>query len=144
MTATRSSALQLFGATGDLSRRMLLPSLFGLHEDGLLKPGLFARGAIALGEDRHVAFVPQTAVSYFAGITKVYVIAEGVARERPVKLGARGEGWVEVREGVKPGEMVAASGLGQLQDGTAVTAASAAPPATGPAAAAPAPARPAR
>ena len=40
MTATRSSALLLFGATGDLSRRMLLPSLFGLHEDGLLKPGL--------------------------------------------------------------------------------------------------------
>jgi glucose-6-phosphate 1-dehydrogenase len=39
MTA-RSSALLLFGATGDLARRMLLPSLFGLHEDGLLSPGL--------------------------------------------------------------------------------------------------------
>ena len=40
MTASPSSALLLFGATGDLARRMLLPSLFGLHEDGLLKPGL--------------------------------------------------------------------------------------------------------
>ena len=40
MIASRSSALLLFGATGDLSRRMLLPSLFGLHEDGLLNPGL--------------------------------------------------------------------------------------------------------
>ncbi len=40
MTASRSSALLLFGATGDLARRMLLPSLFGLHEDGLLNPGL--------------------------------------------------------------------------------------------------------
>ena len=38
--AERSSALLLFGVTGDLSRRMLLPSLFGLHEDGLLNPGL--------------------------------------------------------------------------------------------------------
>ena len=36
----RSSALLLFGATGDLAKRMLLPSLFGLHEDGLLNPGL--------------------------------------------------------------------------------------------------------
>jgi len=60
-----------------------------------------------------------------------------------VKLGARREGWVEVREGVKPGETVAASGLGQLQDGSVVTAAGA-PPVRGPAAAAPAPARPAR
>ena len=33
---TPSSTLLLFGATGDLSKRMLLPSLFGLHADGLL------------------------------------------------------------------------------------------------------------
>ena len=32
--------LLLFGATGDLSRRMLLPSLFGLDADGLLPHGL--------------------------------------------------------------------------------------------------------
>ena len=40
MTAERSSALLLFGATGDLARRMLLPSLYALHEDGLLAEGL--------------------------------------------------------------------------------------------------------
>ncbi len=32
--------LVLFGATGDLARRMLAPSLFGLHADGLLPAGL--------------------------------------------------------------------------------------------------------
>ena len=31
-----SSVLLLFGATGDLARRMLLPSLYALHQDGLL------------------------------------------------------------------------------------------------------------
>jgi len=40
MAATCCSALLLFGATGDLSRRMLLPSLFALHEDDLIGPGL--------------------------------------------------------------------------------------------------------
>ena len=40
MTVVRSSALLLFGATGDLARRMLLPSLYALHEDGLLAEGL--------------------------------------------------------------------------------------------------------
>jgi len=34
--AAPAKTLLLFGATGDLSRRMLLPSLFGLHADGLL------------------------------------------------------------------------------------------------------------
>ncbi|MET0181032.1 MAG: glucose-6-phosphate dehydrogenase [Novosphingobium sp.] len=40
MSGTPSSALLLFGATGDLAKRMLLPSLYALHEDGLLARGL--------------------------------------------------------------------------------------------------------
>ena len=35
-----ASGLLLFGATGDLSRRMLLPSLYALHDEGLLPDGL--------------------------------------------------------------------------------------------------------
>ena len=38
--ADRISTLVLFGATGDLARRMLLPSLYGLDSDGLLPDGL--------------------------------------------------------------------------------------------------------
>ena len=40
MSRDKVSTLLLFGATGDLSHRMLLPSLYGLHSDGLL-PGDF-------------------------------------------------------------------------------------------------------
>jgi len=36
--ARPAGTLLLFGATGDLAQRMLLPSLFGLHADGLLPP----------------------------------------------------------------------------------------------------------
>ncbi len=39
-STTPSSALLLFGATGDLAKRMLLPSLYALHEDGLISPDL--------------------------------------------------------------------------------------------------------
>jgi glucose-6-phosphate 1-dehydrogenase len=38
--ADRISTLVLFGATGDLARRMLLPSLYGLDSDGLLPDNL--------------------------------------------------------------------------------------------------------
>jgi glucose-6-phosphate 1-dehydrogenase len=38
--ADRISTLVLFGATGDLARRMLLPSLYGLDSDGLLPDAL--------------------------------------------------------------------------------------------------------
>ncbi len=40
-----AATLILLGATGDLSQRMLIPSLFGLHADGLLPPGFRLVGA---------------------------------------------------------------------------------------------------
>jgi glucose-6-phosphate 1-dehydrogenase len=43
--------LLLFGATGDLSQRMLIPSLFGLHADGLLPDGLTITGTARSEQD---------------------------------------------------------------------------------------------
>jgi len=39
-----SGTLLLFGATGDLAKRMLLPSLFTLFEDGLINRNLHIVG----------------------------------------------------------------------------------------------------
>ena len=43
--------LLLFGATGDLARRMLLPSLYGLHADKLLPEGLTITGTARSDHD---------------------------------------------------------------------------------------------
>ncbi|MDF2495774.1 glucose-6-phosphate dehydrogenase [Sphingomonas sp.] len=43
--------LLLFGATGDLSQRMLLPSLYGLHADKLLPDGLTITGTARSDHD---------------------------------------------------------------------------------------------
>jgi glucose-6-phosphate 1-dehydrogenase len=54
-----ATSLLLFGATGDLSRRMLIPSLFGLCADGLLHPDLriigTARSALDAAQFRDLA-----------------------------------------------------------------------------------------
>lgn len=88
----------------------------------LLKPGLFARGVAHTRRDTGVAFVPESAVSYFVGITKVFVVADGRVQERTVRLGARQGGFAEILEGVRAGEQVATSSLAQLYDGAPVTA----------------------
>lgn len=44
MTAVAASLLTIFGATGDLAQRMLLPSLYGLQRDGLLPAQLKVLG----------------------------------------------------------------------------------------------------
>lgn len=58
-TPTSSEALLLFGATGDLAKRMLLPSLYALHEDGLIAEDLrivgTARSELSDDEFRELA-----------------------------------------------------------------------------------------
>ncbi|HZX80469.1 MAG TPA: glucose-6-phosphate dehydrogenase [Lysobacter sp.] len=45
MSPTPASLLTIFGASGDLAQRMLLPSLYGLHRERLLPPGLRILGS---------------------------------------------------------------------------------------------------
>ena len=88
---------------------------------GVLKAGFFAKALILTGTGKNAPFVPEDAVASFAGIVKVYVIADGKAEERRVKTGVRQDSRVEILEGVKVGETVATSSLSQLATGTAVT-----------------------
>src|SRR4028118_1146698 len=87
MKADKVSHLLLFGATGDLSQRMLLPSLYGLHAEGLLPAdlaivatarsafddGSFRASAIA-APPRHVpgaVFDPEVADAFLDRFTYV-------------------------------------------------------------------------
>jgi membrane fusion protein (multidrug efflux system) len=91
------------------------------NADGRLRPGFFAKGAVLARKDEAVTFVPAEAVTYFVGITKVFVVANGKAEERLVKAGARQGGWIEIAEGVKAGEAVATTNLSQLFNGAPVS-----------------------
>lgn len=51
-SADSAALLVLFGATGDLARRMLLPSLYGLQSEGLLPPDLRILGSARSALDR--------------------------------------------------------------------------------------------
>lgn len=56
------SALVLFGATGDLAKRMLWPSLYALHADGLLPAAFPLVGAATskLGDEQFIAKVKES------------------------------------------------------------------------------------
>ena len=90
--------------------------------DGRLRPGFFARGVVITGRDAGAVFAPVDAVTYLAGITKLFVVtADGKAQERLVKAGPRQGNLVEIAEGVKAGEVVATSNLSLLFNGAPVS-----------------------
>jgi glucose-6-phosphate 1-dehydrogenase len=77
--------LLLFGATGDLARRMLLPSLFGLDGDGLLPPDLVIVGtARSAGDDTWYREKARGALSEFVDHDRLRpdVLARFLARLR--------------------------------------------------------------
>jgi Cu(I)/Ag(I) efflux system membrane fusion protein len=75
-----------------------------------MKPAMYADVVFHIGDGEAVAAVPDSAV-IDSGTRQVVLVAKGEGRFEPraVKLGRRGEGYVEVLEGVSPGEEVVTS-----------------------------------
>lgn len=91
----------------------------------LLKPGMFAVASIQQGGTERALLVPKRAVVEDVNTNsfRVYVIdQENIARLRVVQLGARQTQpqVTKLRAGIKEGERVATSRLGDLYDGAPV------------------------
>jgi membrane fusion protein (multidrug efflux system) len=97
--------------------------------DHRIRPGFFGHGEVVIGRDERALAVPRSALTSFAGVTKLFLIEDGVARERPVTVGVDlGDGWVEIADGISQGKQVATSGLSKLADGTQVVVRTDVPP----------------
>jgi membrane fusion protein (multidrug efflux system) len=99
------------------------------NSQGKLKPGFFAHAAVVTRQDDRALMVPQEALITFAGVTKLFVARNGVAAERQVTVGTRGEaGLVEITDGLHETDLVVVSGLTKLSNGAAVEVRDSAPP----------------
>ena len=77
------------------------------NPDGVLLPDMYADVEIGTGATKPVVAVPNDAV-IDTGARQVVLVDKGEGRFKPreVKVGARGEGYTEIREGVQAGEQV--------------------------------------
>ncbi|WP_111641785.1 efflux RND transporter periplasmic adaptor subunit [Marinimicrobium alkaliphilum] len=91
------------------------------NPDHKLRPGMFGRAVVTMGEPRVVNIIPQTAVQFNPYGNSVYIIREddeGTERvsQRFVRTGERRGDLVEVLEGLEQGDKVATSGLLKLRN----------------------------
>ncbi len=89
-------------------------------DDRLLRPGMFARVAIVYERKPDALQIPRTALLDGDGPPKVFVVKDGKASERTVKLGLSNGAWIEVADGLKDGEQVVVVGQGAVKPGAAV------------------------
>ncbi len=109
------------GSASDPAARSLSFEALVSNADHRLRPGFFGHAEVVVAHDERALAVPRSALSTFAGVTKLFVIEDGIAHEREVTLGVDlGDGWVEVATGIAAGKQVATSGLSKLANGTQV------------------------
>jgi membrane fusion protein (multidrug efflux system) len=96
---------------------------------GLLRPGMFGRVQLSLGEAEEVTAIPLTAVIAATYGDSVFVVtqkedAEGakqlVAEQRFIRTGRTEGDFVAVTEGLKPGDIVVSAGAFKLRNGSAI------------------------
>jgi membrane fusion protein (multidrug efflux system) len=91
------------------------------NNNGILKPGLFAKVILYTAIERDTIVVPVTALLYEADKVKVFIITGDRAQERDVKLGSKYGEFMEIVEGVKEGEKIVAIGQQNLSGGAKVS-----------------------
>ena len=92
----------LNAATRTVPVRLELP-----NPEGLLKPAMYAQLELPSGSSKPVLSVPRSAVIDSGREQKILVaLGEGRFEPRTVRLGQRGEAYVEVLEGIVSGESI--------------------------------------
>jgi RND family efflux transporter MFP subunit len=105
----------------DETNRTLMIEAAVSNPNNVLRPGGFARSEIVLSTGKKTMIVPTSTLATFAGIDRVFIVKDGKAAEKRVKLGRRIEDGVEVLEGIAVGDRVVIQ-PGDLNDGDPVVA----------------------
>ena len=88
---------------------------------GVLKPGFFAEVSLASESRKAATVVPESAVQASEQGFVSYVVKEGKAEVRPIRIGLRtGTGVVEILSGLQPGDIVVVEGSDRLANGMPV------------------------
>ena len=93
------------------------------NADRMLKPGYFARVCIFTDAPRDAVVVPVNALIYDNATIRVFVVKQGKAEARVVKIGNKYGDVVEITEGVAINEQVVVAGQNNLSEGVKVNVA---------------------
>ncbi|MFL6550902.1 MAG: efflux RND transporter periplasmic adaptor subunit [Povalibacter sp.] len=89
------------------------------NPEGLLRPGMFMTVNLQ-GEATPTLLVPEAAIIPEQGRTFVFVVVDGKAVRREVRIGRRRPGEVEITQGLQEGEQVVVEGTQNIREGMPV------------------------
>ncbi len=91
-----------------------------LNPEGQLRPGMFSRVSIVLGERPNAILIPEQAVVPMGQDNFVFRVVDGKAALTKIKIGLRRVGEVEILEGLTPKDTVVTAGQMKIRDGAPI------------------------
>jgi RND family efflux transporter MFP subunit len=71
-----------------------------------LQAGLFGEAELVVNPNAQAIVLPPSAVTRFAGVEKVWIVADGVARQQTVRTGRQDGTRIEIVDGLKSGNVI--------------------------------------
>jgi membrane fusion protein (multidrug efflux system) len=90
------------------------------NTDMSIRPGEFAQVTLSLGAEEKAVLIPMSAVETAEERSSVFIVSNNIAVQQDVTLGVRQGNMVQVKAGVRPGDLVVISGRNRLFDGMPV------------------------
>jgi len=92
------------------------------NADFRLKPGMYSRVKLVMGERLNALVIPRNALVDADGKQGVFIVDQALkARFKPVTVGLQDENRVEILSGIDEGQPVVTTGSSALRDGATVT-----------------------
>jgi RND family efflux transporter MFP subunit len=88
-----------------LSRALLYEAQID-NSDCLLRAGLFGEAEVVLDAEARATAIPESAIAEFAGVEKVWRVADGILAEQVVQTGQRRGNEVEILSGLAVGDQI--------------------------------------
>ncbi|HEX2945596.1 MAG TPA: efflux RND transporter periplasmic adaptor subunit [Clostridia bacterium] len=105
-----------------VSQNRVLVTIEANDDTSLLKPGFSVDVKIITASANAALRVPDTAVFDYKGKSGVFVVEKGKARLRTVVKGIENDDFIEIREGLKEGELVIAKPDNGIREGSGIKA----------------------
>jgi HlyD family secretion protein len=105
----------------DLDTRTAPIEIIIPNDDHRLKSGMFAQAQLILEEHKDAVVIAKEAIIGREAETYVYVVEANIARQKKIKLGIHQGAFYEVKEGLKPQDLVVVMGQQKLYEGALVT-----------------------
>lgn len=116
-----SGVVSFISPQADETRSYQVEVMISNSGNDILRSGTFVYADFSTKSSQKMLMIPREALTESVQNASVYVVNQNKVKLQKINVGNENNGWIEVRSGLKAGDVVVSSGQINLKDGTKVS-----------------------